>query len=39
MTPLTSLFANSFLVAICSISCDLVICVAIVAPLIRGAAA
>jgi hypothetical protein len=38
MTPLTSFLASSFLVAICSINCDFVICVAIVAPLIREAA-
>src|SRR5258708_3512073 len=38
MTPLTSFLASSLLVAICSINCDFVICVAIVAPLIREAA-
>lgn len=36
--PLTSFLTTSFLVAICWINCDFVICVAIVAPLIREAA-
>src|SRR5258707_6939050 len=38
MTPLTSFLASSFLVEICSINCDFVICVAIGAPLIRDVA-